>query len=141
MLDIILGVTLGTTLIGAIGAIVWLVYRGDKRVDQVLNASDVVSSTREEMAKLTLESERLRFELRMTKRTLDHERALMKSLEEYVATHAIETDPNADLDPDDVAGRLLRVVQRQRQVEDDVTVPGVPTAGDTIPAELITELR
>lgn len=138
-----LGIVLGVVILGLGGLVGWLVYRGDQHVRGALNASDIVAATREELGKQVLEGERLRFELKQTKASLDHYRTLTKNLEDYVATQAFETDESADLAPDDVAGRLVRVVRQQRRVidADSVEVPGPATAGDPVRPELVTDLR
>lgn len=113
-------------LCGLVGVLVWLIRRGDKRVDQTLNASDVLSKMREERDAVELDRERVKFELAQTKAALEAEKGICDGLENYVASLAQDTDPNSDLAPDDVAGRVLRFARRQRQA--------VPSTGSPVPA-------
>lgn len=104
--------TLAVGLLGAIGAIVWLAHRGDKRTDRILAGADVLATTRTELGAQTVRAERADFELKSATSALAVERARVFALEDYVATQAIDTDPNADLADDDVAGRLLRLSRK-----------------------------
>lgn len=105
-------IILAIALAGAIGAQIYLVNRGERRVDMVLAGGDKLAATRDALMLKTIAGERSDFELKQAQAALTLHKARADALEEYVAHDAAETDPNADLAPDDVAGRVLRLSRR-----------------------------
>ncbi len=107
-------IALAIALTGALGLIAYLVHSNSKRVDQAIAASDATSATREQWQQAVLEAERTKFELKTTAQALLVEQRLADSLEEFIANDAPSVDPNADLAPDDVANRVLRIFRKAR---------------------------
>ena len=101
-------VALSVVVAGALSLIAWLVHSSSKRTDQTIKGYDVRDELRAEVTKLTLESERAKYEAIAATAALTAERKRADALEEFISHEAFETDPSAPLAPDDVAGRLLR---------------------------------
>ncbi len=105
-------IVLAIALAGAMAAVVWLVHRGDKRVDQTLEAKEQLNSARQEIVNKTLETERARFEEAKAVQALVGERARANALEDFISHDADEVSPSADLAPDDINGRVFRLSQK-----------------------------
>lgn len=124
----IVAIALTIALAGAMGVIVWLVKRGDSRVDQVLVKSDELNTARKEITDKTLIAERALFEKKKAVDELMHEEARSDALEDFISVNAQETDPNADLAPDDMFGRVLRFSQKTKRPR------ALPDADQGVPA-------
>lgn len=129
-------ITLAIALVGAMGVIVWLVRRGDSRVDQVLLKTEELSSAKLEIGVKTMIAERALFEKEKAEQALVIERARANALEEYISADAQTKDPNADLAPDDVDGRMLRFSQRWAAASAKVS-----GTGNQVPAGTTSEVH
>jgi len=129
-------ITLAIALVGAMGVIVWLVRRGDARVDQVLVKSDELSSAKLEINVKTMIAERALFEKEKATQALIGERSRADALEEYISVDAQTKDPNADLAPDDIDGRMLRTSKRWGAANAKMS-----GTGDQVPSGTTSEVR
>lgn len=125
-------ITLAVALVAAMGVIVWLVRRGDVRVDQVLSKSEELNSAHKDATDKTLVAERALFEKEKAEQALRDEEARSDALEDFISADAKETDPNADLAPDDVAGRVLRFASKSKRTRN---VPDTAGTDSQVPAE------
>lgn len=113
----IAGIIAGAVVaLAVLGLIVYLVRRGDAAIEKRADLRDVQGDTAKHL-------ERERYEHEITKRDLTAAKRRGDVLEALLAAEQ-ESDANADLDPGDVRGRVLREALRWR-----------PPAGDSIPAE------
>jgi hypothetical protein len=101
-----------------VGVVVWSVRRGDARVDELHVANERAMTQ-------TLAAERAQFEIEKRDIALASAAKRAAALKEYVSHYAEETDENADLAPDDVDGRVLRLAQRWEEAD-------VPAAGGAL---------
>ena len=102
----VIGLTVA--VVGMVGVLVWLVRRGDVRVDEALDARRELDRAKDDLRAQTIKAERADFERTKAIEALESERRRADALEEFIADDAQETAPDAVLAPDDVAGRLLR---------------------------------
>lgn len=105
------------------------------RADRSEAAVVEVAKIRGELGDSKLELERKTFELDKATAVIASERVRIDALEEYVSSKAFETNPNADLDPADDAGRLLRLSRKLGAVAAEAH-PGSP-----VPAVAAGEVR
>lgn len=126
---VVLAVAAFTVIAALVGVLVWAVRRGDAMAGALITAREQVEAESRRANVLQVQMERARFEAEKATDALAHERARANALEEYVSTEAMETDDEADLDPDDLAGRLVRFSRRWK-----TAVPGAATAGDPLRA-------
>ncbi len=124
-------IALAVALVGAMGIIVWLVKTGNTRVDQVLAKSDQLSDARKEIVDKTLIAERALFEKEKATNALQYEQSRSDALEDFISADAKETNPTADLAPDDVAGRLLRFSRKSKNRD----MPGTPGTDNPVSPE------
>ena len=113
-----------------VASIVYLVRRGDKRVDQVLALSEIVSATREMLSDKTMVAERALFEKEKSDAALIGERERANALQEFISHDAQQSDPGVPLDPSDVDGRVLRIAETWRRANAATrgSLPAVPAA-------------
>lgn len=108
-------ITLAVALVASMGVIVWLVRLNNSRIDQLLNVEGFLTSALKEGMEKTLIAERALFEKEKSVSALTDEQARSDALEDFISANAQETDPNADLAPDDVFGRVLRFSQKTKR--------------------------
>lgn len=100
-------------LLAATGVLLFTqIRRGDRRTDELRADDKELVALREQLGAKTVELERKTFELGNANTALDIERTRAAALEEYVDSQAQDLDPNADLAPDDLAGRLSRLSRK-----------------------------
>lgn len=125
MTTVVLAIVIATL----VGALVWMMHTANKRVDEVLAGSDMLSKTRDELEQANVATSESRFEIAQIKMALASEKARADALEDYVSHDAKETDAHVPLAPDDVASRVLRLSQRW-----GAAVPAGTSASSSVPA-------
>lgn len=107
-------IALAVTVAGAIVALVWLSYRGDKRNDAIRAADARTAEVREQLGVQVLETERAKFERNAEQAKRQEVEAINEAITKELAD-AIETvSVGAGLLPGDVRGRLLRIAQARQ---------------------------
>lgn len=108
-------ITLAVALVASMGVLVWLVRLNNSRIDQLLSVEGLLTSALKDAMEKTLIAERALFEKEKAVSSLTDEQARSDALEDFISANAQETDPNADLAPDDVFGRVLRFSQKTKR--------------------------
>lgn len=117
----ILAITLGVVSLAVLGLVIYLVRRGDRRVDQLADARVAQVATEGEL-------ERARYEHEITKAALVAANRTIRILETVTDVNA---DPNPDLDRSDVRARVLREALAWK--DGGGALPADPT--DELPAD------